>query len=496
MNGVFGSGNWQDLRFETVSPATLFVPATTFVFLEGGDSTADALEAFLGANQPLIESWVAAGGSLLVNAAPNVGDGMSFGFGGVSLVYPGYSDDGTAVDPGHPIFVGPYGSVAATLHGGLLGHATISGPGILGILKNPTTGNLNLAEMDFGAGHVIFGGLTLPWFNPYWAPQPDATNFQKNLLFYAANAGAVVACGNGSVEGGESCDDGNTSDGDGCSSDCTTEIGWSCSGAPSTCTANCGDSLVVGPETCDEGAANGTPSSCCSATCQLEPTSKTCRPAAGVCDQAESCDGSSPLCPEDVQKPDGDSDGVCDQIDNCPTSANPGQEDLDQDGTGDVCDAQDATGLSLWQLRVRKGPKPGTDAWSAQAEINTQQTPSFVDDVIGGGIVLTLRTQGGALIDDESFASADCKRTGPKASLKCRNAAGSTVKLQQRPSSEFFRLTIAARKQSLATMPTVPGDIPLGLTVTSPTSIDRVDTIPAPTGHCTGIPGALVKCQD
>ena len=46
--------------------------------------------------------------------------------------------------------------------------------------------------------------------------------------------GATV-CGNGIVEGGEDCDDGNTSSGDGCSLTCTIESGYFCSGSPSVC---------------------------------------------------------------------------------------------------------------------------------------------------------------------------------------------------------------------------------------------------------------------
>ena len=44
-----------------------------------------------------------------------------------------------------------------------------------------------------------------------------------------------VCYGDGIIWGDEECDDGNLDDGDGCSSTCTVEYGWDCTGEPSVC---------------------------------------------------------------------------------------------------------------------------------------------------------------------------------------------------------------------------------------------------------------------
>ena len=76
-------------------------------------------------------------------------------------------------------------------------------------------------------------------------------------------------CGDGYVEqGGEACDDGDTSGGDGCSGSCVIESGWYCSGAPSTCATQCGDGIVAGNEACDDG--DRTSGDGCSASCTIE----------------------------------------------------------------------------------------------------------------------------------------------------------------------------------------------------------------------------------
>lgn len=51
----------------------------------------------------------------------------------------------------------------------------------------------------------------------------------------AGQCQSVSACGDGAVGYPETCDDNNTTSGDGCSASCASEAGWSCQGAPSRC---------------------------------------------------------------------------------------------------------------------------------------------------------------------------------------------------------------------------------------------------------------------
>jgi large repetitive protein len=78
-----------------------------------------------------------------------------------------------------------------------------------------------------------------------------------------------AVCGNGIVEPGEQCDDGNLVSGDGCSSTCQVEPGYQCVGQPSVCVTSCGDGIVAGAEQCDDG--NLVSGDGCSSTCQVEP---------------------------------------------------------------------------------------------------------------------------------------------------------------------------------------------------------------------------------
>lgn len=124
-------------------------------------------------------------------------------------------------------------------------------------------------------------------------------------------------CGDGEVDSGEQCDDGQSSpqDGDGCSATCQVETGWTCDGKPSVCTLLDSD----GDGVADDGNGDG-------------------QVGHGVCDsgQTTGCDDNCVDVPNPNQA-DLDSDGVGDACDNCVPVANPDQYDQDGDGVGDAC---------------------------------------------------------------------------------------------------------------------------------------------------------------
>lgn len=184
MDLVFGSGAWDDLRYETVDSGILLSPAYNFIYMEGSELNALELETFLAANQAALEAWVNAGGRLFLNAAPNEGGKQSWGFGGVTLTYPDLSvNPGSAVDPAHPIWNGPFSPTVTTFTGSDFAHATVTGPGLVSLIVD-SVGSVCLAEMPaIGAGWAIFGGLAT---SNYWTPAPEALNLRANIIAFMA----------------------------------------------------------------------------------------------------------------------------------------------------------------------------------------------------------------------------------------------------------------------------------------------------------------------
>ena len=125
-------------------------------------------------------------------------------------------------------------------------------------------------------------------------------------------------CGDGTVDFGEQCDDGNPDSCDGCSPACTFDALCGngivespceqcddgdtnpCDGCSATCQTEgfCGDGIHdPACEQCDGGNLEG--GDCCTSSCFLESVTTVCRPASGLCDMPEFCTGPAGFCPAD-----------------------------------------------------------------------------------------------------------------------------------------------------------------------------------------------------
>lgn len=178
MNLAFGA-DWILESFESCDVESVFSTSTSFVFLDGSEYQASELNAFLSANLPAIEAWVATGGSILINSAPNEGSSFSLGFGGTTLNYSYYSPNVTVMDLTHPAYLGPNLPTASTMTGSSYGHASVTGTGYTTVLSYG--GSMILAEKDWGSGHVMVGGMTTVNFH---SPSPAAQNWRANLFVY------------------------------------------------------------------------------------------------------------------------------------------------------------------------------------------------------------------------------------------------------------------------------------------------------------------------
>lgn len=360
MDQVFGAGGWDDLRYETVNPAVLFSATYAFIYLEGSDANTDELYAFMMANQAALESWVSAGGGLFLNAGPNEGGTMAWGFGGVVLNYGEFpSDPGMAADAGHPIWNGPF---LPTAPGGFTGsafaHASVSGPGLVPLIVDSDGGNPHLAELSWGSGTAIFGGLTTATF---WTPEAESHNLRANIIAYAASGADADMDGVG--DGFDNCPEVANETQDDMDRD---GMGDACDPCPADA-ANDAD----GDGACDDtdnclGLGNPT-----QVDDDMDGQGNECDPCPGdadddadgdtICGDADNCpnevninqadaDGDGvgdqcDACPDDPGNDD-DGDGICAALDNCPDAANADQADADGNGVGDACEAGGESGDS------------------------------------------------------------------------------------------------------------------------------------------------------
>jgi hypothetical protein len=184
-NDVFGAGNYQQLGYSGLNAATLFSAANKFIYLEGGDGTESAFNNFINANGAAMTNWVAGGGRLIVNAATwgvtvNTAFGVQLQFSG----YPASMYDGYAVNGGDPLFQDMgYGPTGTHWTGNLFAHNWVVGPASLTKLIVDGANNAVLSEMDWGNGHVMFGGITTDNFH---GPSAEAQALTRNIIDYGA----------------------------------------------------------------------------------------------------------------------------------------------------------------------------------------------------------------------------------------------------------------------------------------------------------------------
>ncbi|MBU2259898.1 DUF4215 domain-containing protein [Patescibacteria group bacterium] len=136
---------------------------------------------------------------------------------------------------------------------------------------------------------LVIGGF-VTWGLPFQSGDQERGENGIPILY------GYTVCGDGTVwVGHEGCDDGDTSNGDGCSSTCTVESGWTCNGtAPSIC-QKCANGLVEGTEACDDNneiATDGCNNSCAilfGYSCNGEPS--VCQKCGNsVVEGTEGCD--------------------------------------------------------------------------------------------------------------------------------------------------------------------------------------------------------------
>ncbi len=113
-------------------------------------------------------------------------------------------------------------------------------------------------SLDLSANETVFVGV-----DAYGSGTPGSGSKHGPFTLTVT----PIICGDGILAGSEACDDGNATDGDGCTA-CVVDDGWVCPAGEACHEMECGDGVAEGSEACDDG--NTTDGDGCSSSCVLE----------------------------------------------------------------------------------------------------------------------------------------------------------------------------------------------------------------------------------
>jgi hypothetical protein len=202
------------------------------------------------------------------------------------------------IDPGGAfvLHIVQTGNSLQTIPPGLFASGTVdSATGAFDLLFapneiNPPCGMSALGQVSMD-GETFTGTVELPGPSPGCnSPTCACREIGHGVLF------GNRTCGNGVVDPGEQCDLGSWNGGpDGlpdttffcCTATCQFAASGTFCGGVGTCNAtgmcSCGNGVVDPGEECDDGAANRTGGTCCSADCQLLPSGTACADDGDLC---------------------------------------------------------------------------------------------------------------------------------------------------------------------------------------------------------------------
>lgn len=186
LNNAFGTNNWQEFFVETANINTILDPCRMVVFFLGSDDISVDVSTFYTANANAIQNWVAAGGYLWYNDAPNEGSGFALGFNGFSFYGTGFDtfSPTCTVEPtqaGDRAFTYPNTVTTTTFTGNACAHGgiTLGANGVA--LMSGSAAPVIMAKVAWGSGQAMFSCFTDTQF---WGQQVDANNLDVNILLY------------------------------------------------------------------------------------------------------------------------------------------------------------------------------------------------------------------------------------------------------------------------------------------------------------------------